>query len=146
MKNYIKPFNQFINESEDWFEHTADRVPWRYTIHGRWRQKGQTDYDNMGEPDEEIETEEFLDRHKGKIAPHNAEWMRSLGPGKVRVWKHKPEPATPSRIQSMSDDELLDVYDKVREKISKMPADMAVSKWVHKTFQEMKDEITSRGL
>lgn len=111
MKNHIKGFGQFINERAQGDYFGSSSLPHRYGLHGGGSADWKGSSDDMGEPDEDLEGEEFTSKYGSEVFPQEPERFgremsrAGLKQGdRVQVWKGRHEAGASShdKIRSMS--------------------------------------------
>lgn len=139
MKNHVKGFSQFINEKADWFEHSDDAA-FQYTPQGRWRERNSKE---IGEPDEEIDHDEFMQRYGEEMPKSGRDYFGKFGKGRVKVWKEK-EPTAESPIEHMSTPELMELKAKLETKLDELSPNSRLAKKVMTTLDMIAAERERR--
>jgi hypothetical protein len=135
MKNHIKGFSQFINEKADWFEHSGDSH-FQYTPKGNWRHPDS----GVGEPSEEIEHDEFMQRYGEEMGARGKDYFGKFGKGRVKVWK---EPTAQSKTENLSTSELMKLSTFIKNSLDKSSS-VGMSKSMMRVLDEIETELENR--
>jgi hypothetical protein len=139
MKNHIKGFSQFINEKTDWFEHSSDRRN-QYTPGGGFRPSGP----QYGEPSEEIEHDEFMQRYGEEMPQSGREHYGKLGKGRVKLWKEK-EQAVESTLKGLSSSDLMGARKNIEKALTHGSGSPGFTQNMQRILAEIEAELDERG-
>jgi hypothetical protein len=137
MKNHIKGFSQFINEKTDWFEHSGD-PNFQYTPKGGWRHPDS----GAGEPGEEIEHDEFMQRYGEEMPQSGRDYFGKFGKGRVKVWKEK-EPTVQSKIASLSTPALIELANVIKKGLARSSSEQMANR-ISRALDDVETELGKR--
>lgn len=142
MKNHVSKFGQFINEMAkgDYFSTGKGDV---YGMH----KGGSSDWSRTPpeeEPDEELDADEFMSRYGDEVDSESFNnYRRTWDPDtKVKVWKGMERDGwkiakKKSAIEKMSDRQLKNMYDGLKNNLQKTRSNQDVDPRIRKSIVEL---------